>query len=130
MKLTRQKKLNSVVGLTLTHGQLRAFHVVRTKSGVEVAKAASATLTLDLLHPEAELIGREIKNHLEAAGIRERHCVVAVPASWVMSQHLALPELSAEDTDSLLQLEAEKGFPCDPALLQIARSPHQAGGQN
>lgn len=129
MRLNRQKRLNSVVGLSLTHGNLRAFHVVRSKGGIEVAKAAAATLTLDLLHPEAELIGREIKNHLEAAGIRERHCVVAVPASWLMSQHLRVPELSPEDEESLLQLEAEKGFPCAPEDLQIARSRHAIGSQ-
>lgn len=127
MKWKRNRRLNSVVGLTLTHGQLRAVHVTRTKAGVEVAKSASAALSLDLLHPEPELIGREIRNHLEAAGIRERRCVVAVPASWVMSQHTALPELSSQDTDSFLQLEAEKGFPCDPAQLQIARSFHRSG---
>ncbi|MES2696169.1 MAG: hypothetical protein V4773_22040 [Verrucomicrobiota bacterium] len=127
MKWRRTKRLNSVLGLSLSHGQLRAFHVARTKGGVEVVKAASATLTLDLLHPEADLIGREIKNHLEAAGIRERNCVVAVPAGWVMTQHTAVPELSPEDASSLLEMEAEKGFPCDPSQLQIARSPHRAG---
>lgn len=128
MRIRAPKKPSSVVGLALADGNFRAFHVARTKGKVEVVKSATAKLSLDLLHPEAELIGRELKNHLEAAGIRERQCVVAVPASWVMSQHLRLPDaLSAEDAASLLQLEAEKGFPCDPEQLQIARSPHRAG---
>lgn len=127
MKLTRNRRLNSVLGLALSHGQLHAAHVTRGKRGTEVIRTAAATLSLDLLHPETELIGREIRNHLEAAGIRERHCVVALPASWIMSQHVALPELSPEDTSSLLQIEAEKGFPCDPAQLQIARSLHRSG---
>ena len=122
MKLKRQRPLNSVVGLTLTHGQLRACHVVRAKAGIEIAQSAAAPLTLDLLHPEPALVGQEIRNHLAAAGIRERRCVVAVPASWIMSQQSAVPELSPEDLDSLLQIEAEKGFPCDPTQLQLARS--------
>ena len=100
--------------------------MTRAKGGLEVVKAAHAALTLDLLHPEAELIGREIKNHLDAAGIRERHCVVGLPARWVMSQHTQVPEMSAEDTASFLQIEAEKGFPVDPAQLQIARSFQQS----
>jgi hypothetical protein len=33
-----------------------------------------------------------------------------------------VPELAEEDAASLLQLEAEKGFPVDPAQLQIAQS--------
>jgi len=117
-----KKRAQSVLGLSFSDGQLRAFHVTRAKGGLEVVKAASATLTLDLLHPEAELVGREIKNHLDEAGIRERHCVVGLPPRWVMSQHTKVPELGADDTASFLQIEAEKGFPVDPAQLQIARS--------
>ncbi|MEO5958242.1 MAG: hypothetical protein ABIZ49_04690 [Opitutaceae bacterium] len=122
MKPSQKKRSQSVLGLSLANGQLRAFHMTRAKGGAEVVKSARATLSLDILHPEPELIGREIKNHLDAAGIRERHCIVAVPARWVMSQHSKVPELSASDTTSFLQLEAEKGFPVDPAQLQIARS--------
>jgi hypothetical protein len=122
MKWTTKKTAQSVLGLTLIDGQLRACHVTRAKGGVEVVKTASAAMTLDILHPETELVGREIKNHLDQAGIRERHCIVGLPPRWVMSQHTKVPELSAEDTTSFLQLEAEKGFPVDPAQLQIARS--------
>ncbi|MSU23433.1 MAG: hypothetical protein EXS32_06355 [Opitutus sp.] len=122
MKRKTKKRSQSVLGLTVIDGQLRAFHVTRAKGGLEVVKAASAALTLDLLHPEAELVGREIKNHLDAAGIRERHCVVGIPPRWVMSQHTKVPDLSPEDAASFLQIEAEKGFPVDPAQLQITRS--------
>ena len=125
-----KKRPQSVLGLTLIDGQLRAFHVTRAKGGLEVVKAASAALTLDLLHPEAELIGREIKNHLDEAGVRERHCVVGLPPRWVMSQHTKVPALGPEDTASFLQIEAEKGFPVDPAHLQIARSfQHSTAGE-
>ncbi len=126
MKWTAKKRPQSVIGLSIAHGQLCVAHAARAKNAVAILRSKSATLTLDLLHPEADLVGREIKNHLEAAGIRERHCVVALPAYWVMSQHTTLPELSEEDRASLLQIEAEKGFPCDPDELQVARSPHQS----
>ena len=130
MKRKIKKRAHSVLGLTLADGQLRAFHVTRVKGGLEVVKAASAALTLDLLHRETELIGREIKNHLDEAGIRERHCMVGIPARWVMSQHTKVPELSPEDAASFLQIEAEKGFPVDPAQLQIARSfQHSTAGE-
>ena len=99
------------------------------KGGLEVVKSMSAAMTLDLLHREAELVGREIKNHLDAAGIRERHSVVGIPAAWVMSQHTKVPELSPEDMVSFLQIEAEKGFPVDPAQLQIARPFQRSGGE-
>ena len=126
MKRKTKKRAQSVLGLTLTDGQLKAVHVTRAKSGLEVVKAASATLSLDLLPPEVELVGREIKNHLDAAGIRERHCVVGIPGRWVMSQHTQVPDMAPDDTASFLQIEAEKGFPVDPANLQIARSFHRS----
>ncbi len=122
MKWIAKKRLQSVLGLTVTDGQLHAVHVARAKNAIAPLRATSAKLSLDLLHPEAELVGHEIKNHLDAAHIRERHCIVALPANWLMSQHSKIPELSPEDTASLLQIEAEKGFPCDPDELQIARS--------
>ena len=126
MKWISKKRLQSVVGLSIADGQLSLAHVARAKSAVAVLRSSTATLSLDLLHPESELVGREIKNHLEAANIRERHCVVALPPAWIMSQHAKVPELSAEDAASLLQIEAEKGFPCDPDELQIARSAHRS----
>lgn len=127
MKWTPKKRLQSVIGLSVVDGQLWVAQVARAKAAVATLRATRAPLTLDLLHPEAELVGREIKNHLEAANIRERHCVVALPPEWIMSQHSRVPELSPEDTASLLQIEAEKGFPCSPDELQIARSPHRSG---
>lgn len=126
MKWNTRKRLQSVLGLSVADGQLRAAQVARAKSAVAVLKSTTATLSLDLFHPEIELIGHEFKNHLEAARIRERHCVVAIPARWIMSQHTKVPDLSPEDTASLLAIEAEKGFPCDPDELQIARSPHRS----
>src|SRR3954464_8825554 len=122
MKRKTPKRAQSVLGLTLSDGKLCAYHVTRAKAGIEVVKAASADLTLDLLHPEAELIGREIKNHLDAAGVHEKHCVVGIPARWLMTQLTALPEMTAKDPKTFLQLEAKKGFPVDPANLQISRS--------
>lgn len=127
MKWIARKRPTSVVGLAFADGQLRLVHAARAKNAVAVIRTASAPLTLDLLHPEAELVGQEIRNHLESAGIRERQCVVALPPAWLMMQHAAVPDLSPEDLASLLQIEAEKAFPCDPDELQIARSPQRVG---
>lgn len=127
MKWVTKKRLQSVIAISVVHGQLRVAHAARAKNAVAVLHAAGATLTLDLQHPEPELVGQEIKNHLDTCGIRERHCVVALPADWVMTQHTRVPELSPEDTASLLLIEAEKGFPSNPDELQIARSAHRSG---
>lgn len=120
------KRPASVVGLSFAGGVLRLAHVARAKSAVAVLRNSSAPLTLDLLHPEPDLVAQEMRNHLEASGIRERHCVVALPASWFMTTQGTVPDLSPDDLASLLQIEAEKAFPCDPDELQIATSPHRS----
>ncbi|MBI5381668.1 MAG: hypothetical protein HZA31_07195 [Opitutae bacterium] len=125
MKRIGKKRPQSVLGLTLEGGRLRACHVRRVKGRLETGKAIAEPLALDLSRQEPELLGAEIKNLLNAAGLRERRCVAAVPAGWVMSLHTKLPDLPPEDLESFLQLETERGFPCDSAQLQIARSFHR-----
>ena len=125
MKWPAQRRLQSILGLAIVDGQLRAAQVARAKNAIAVLRSTTAPLALDLMHPEPELVGREIKNHLEAAHLRERHCIVALPPAWVMSQHATVPDLSPADTASLLQIEAEKGFPCAPEELQISQSSHR-----
>jgi hypothetical protein len=44
MTLKFKRRLNSVLGLTLSEGQLRAVHVARSKDALEVVKSVSATL--------------------------------------------------------------------------------------
>lgn len=128
MKWLDTKRRSSVLGLTLDGGQLRACHLERSKGGVEVVKNVAVPLALDLLSQEVELIGQEVRNHLDAAGIREKHCVVALPSSWILGMHSKLPELPPEEVAGFLQLEAERCFPCGIEQLQIAKSEQKAGG--
>ena len=55
-----------------------------------------------------------------------------MPLKWVLTAHTELPPLPEADAASLLQLEAERGFPCDVATLWLANSrcPLSAGKQH
>ena len=119
----------SLLALSLAGGRLVAAQIARSKNAVSVVRQVSSPLSLDPLHPEPELVGREIRGLLDAARIKERACIVVLPPEWVMTQQSALPELSSEDTESLLQLEAEKGFPSAPEELHLSRSLARAGGE-
>src|SRR5205823_2016599 len=57
MKFSAKKRLQSVLGLRVTDRQFYAAHAARAKNAVAVLKSTSATLSLDLLHPEPELVG-------------------------------------------------------------------------
>ncbi len=125
MNWTRQQRSNAVLGLTLDNGRLEAVLLRRTNGSVEIRKTVNVPLTLDLMRNEPELVGREIRNLLDTAGIRERRCVVGVPPEWILSLHTPLPELPEEDLQSLIELEGERGFPSSLDQLQLAVSRHR-----
>ena len=127
----KRKPLTSLLGLTLDGSRLEGVVLRRTNGALQKLQSFSVTLTLDPLTAMPELVGREIRNHLDAVGVRERHCVVGLPLKWVLTMHTELPKLSEEDAASLLQLEAERSLPSDPAALRLASSRCTlAGGQH
>jgi hypothetical protein len=129
MNLTRKKSSHAVVGLTLDNGRLEAALLRRSNGTVDVRKFSSTPLTLDLMRNEPELVGREIRNLLDAAGIKERRCVVGLPPEWVLSLHTVLPDLPEEDLSSFLELEAERGFPAGLDQLQRGVSRHRTAAR-
>jgi len=122
IKVKKRKKLASVLGLALDGSKLDGVVLRRTNGAVQKLQSFSAQLTLDPLTAAPELVGREIRNQLDAAGVRERHCVFGVPLKWVLAAQTELPPLPEADLQSLLQLEVEKGFHADAAELQVSNS--------
>jgi hypothetical protein len=119
----RTRKRTTVLGLALDGSRLEGVVLKRTNGALQQLQRFSATLVLDPLTAAPELVGREIRNHLDAAGVRERNCILGLPLKWVLTAHTVLPlNLPEADAASLLQLEAEKGFHADVATLQIADS--------
>jgi len=122
MSFPKRKELSSLLGLALDGSRLDGVVLRRENDSLQIAQTFTATLSLDPLTNDVELVGREILNHLEAAGVPERHCVVAVPLKWALTAYAKLPELPAADADAFLQLEAERGFPCDVTTLRVSTS--------
>jgi hypothetical protein len=118
----KRKRLSSVLGLILDGGKLEGVVLRRTNGALQTLQSFSAPLTLDPLTAAPELVAREIRNQLDAAGVRERTCVVGVPLKWVLTAQTELPPLPEADAASLLQIEAEKGFHGDASELQISKS--------
>jgi hypothetical protein len=123
LNFSKRKKLMTVLGLALDGSRLDGVVLKRTNGSLQKLQSFSATLALDPLTAAPELVGREIRNHLDAAGVRERNCVLGLPLKWVLTAQTELPAgLADADAASLLQLEAEKGFHADAATLQISDS--------
>ncbi len=122
LNFLKPKVPSSLLGLALDGSRLEGVVLRRINGSLQPSQKFTATLSLDPLTGEAELVGREILNHLEAAGVRERRCVVALPLKWTMVAHTKLPVLLEADVAGFLQIEAERGFPTDLAALQVCTS--------
>src|SRR4051812_33051639 len=122
MKLGSRRALSSVLGLSLEGSRLEGAVLRRNNGSLQVQQTFAVTLSLDPLTADAELAGREIKNHLDAAEVRERHCVVSLPLKWALTTHVDIPEMPEEAIAEFLQIEAERGFHADIETLYFATS--------
>ncbi|HEY0455774.1 MAG TPA: hypothetical protein VGE41_05330 [Verrucomicrobiae bacterium] len=118
----RQKRLTTILALSLEGGRLEGALVRRTNGSVSVLKAFNVPLSLDPLTNEPELVGQEIRNLLDKAGVREKACAICVPLNWALTHQTKIPELPEADIESLLTVEAERGFPYDSNSLLISSS--------
>lgn len=127
-KLKPPSRAASVLGLALDGSRLEGVVLRRANGGLETSHPFAVSLSLDPLTNDPELVGREIRNHLDAAGVRERHVAFCLPLKWALATHVEIPELPEADIPSFLGLEAERGFPCDVATLQVATSRSRVPG--
>ena len=118
----KRKAPTTLLGLAFDGARLDGVVLRRLNGELQRLQSFSVALTLDPLTAAPELAGREIRNQLDAAGVRERNCIVGVPLKWVLTTHTELPPLPEVDAASLLQMEAERGFSSDAATLQIGNS--------
>ena len=129
MNLLSKQRPSSVLGLTFDGNRLEGV-VVRRSGSLQAKESVTATLALSPLGGDPLLVGREIRNHLDQAGIREKKCVVCIPSSWVLTLQTQVPELPEADVESFLQLEAERGFTSGHENLFVVNSlAKTAGGE-
>ncbi|MFM7103346.1 MAG: hypothetical protein ACKO3N_19525, partial [Verrucomicrobiota bacterium] len=124
MKFPQQsRKTPSILALSLEGGRVEAVVVRRTNGSVEAGPAVTLELPGEALSGDPAGPARALRAGLDAAGLRERRCVVGLPLDWVFVVATPLPDLSPEDTASLLDLEAERHFPQSMDNLMVARAP-------
>ncbi len=122
IRLLKRQRLHSLLGLSLDGSRLEGVALKRNNGSLQVQQSFSVSLSLDPLTAAPELVGREIRNHLDAAGVRERYCVLGLPLKWALTTQTELPDLPEADVASFLQIEAERGFHSDVATLLVAVS--------
>src|SRR5580692_2181491 len=129
--LFKPKLASSVLGLSLDGNRLEAVVLRRNNGSLQILQTLSVPLALSPLSGDPELVGREIRNHLDQAGIREKRCAVCLPLNWVLTVQTKLPDLPEEDIASFLQLEGERGFTSgfENLYIESSRARASAGEQ-
>ncbi|HEY2082712.1 MAG TPA: hypothetical protein VGI88_07980 [Verrucomicrobiae bacterium] len=125
----KRQRPSTVLSLALDGSRLDGVVLRRTNGSVQLLQSFSATLSLDPLTADAELVGREIRNHLDLAEVRERNCIVCLPLKWAMTTHTEIPDLPEADVPGFLQIEAERGFHSDAESLYFASSRYSVAGK-
>ena len=118
----KRQRLSGVLGLALDGSRLDGVALRRTNGALQIQQTFSVSLSLDPLTNDPELVGREIRNHLDVVGVRERRCIVGLPLKWALTTHIEVPALPEADVPGFLQIEAERGFPCDIDTLHVGTS--------
>jgi hypothetical protein len=121
-KFPTKRTPTTVLGLALDGNRLNGAVVKRSNGSLRVQKTFSATLALNPLNSDPALVGRELHNHLQQAGIKERNCVFCVPLGWALAMQTKVPNIPESDVQSFLDIEAERGFPYAPDSLAIGNS--------
>ena len=70
INFSRRRKLTSLLGLNFDGSRLDGVVLRRTNGSLQLQQSFSATLSLDPLTAAPELVGREIRNQLDAAPAR------------------------------------------------------------
>ena len=112
----------SVLALSLEGRHIAAVVLRRSKGITEVVTRHVGMLPAEVDLGDANATGKALRGHLDGISIRERACVWVLPCSEVLATQTLVPAMDDADIDSLLQLEAEKGFHGDVSSSRVADS--------
>ena len=122
LNVSRRSRPSALVALTLDGGRLEGLVLRRGNGAFAPQNPFSVSLSLDPLTNDPELVGRELRNHLDAAQVRERHCVVGVPLKWALTTHVEVPgEAREEEPEPDGEAEDERCAAVHGAILRTAQ---------
>jgi len=102
--------MRSAVAITIESGRIAVKLVRGDADGTKPAPSLSVPVGGDDVLKDPDKAGQELGAALNGAGIRERDCVVCVPAGWALTASTDLPEVAEEDLRGYLELRAEREF--------------------
>lgn len=122
----KKLKISSILALSLDGDRLRGCVLRRGNGTAEVVASLDVTLSVNPLSQDPELVGREIRQSLDAAGIRERRCALCLPVGWALSTTTQIPSaLPESEWPGFLEMEAERTLSAPPETLVLDSSQYK-----
>ena len=118
-ELKKRLHARSTLAITLESGRLAISMMRYDGDETKVAQSLSLPLGEEEVLKNPEKAGQELAAALSAASIRERRCVVCLPAGWALTASTDLPEVGVEDLRGYLELRAEREFTIPAADLRL-----------
>lgn len=119
-ELQKRFQVRAALAVTIESGRTVVDHVRRDENTSRVLHSFTLPLGAEAVLADPERAGQRLAAELESAGIRERRCVVCIPAGWAMTTSTEVPGVAAEDLRGFLELRAEREFPVPVADLRLA----------
>jgi len=98
----------SVAVITPEDGGVHVVRMRRRGAAYEATGDAHVQLRLSLFGDAVELVSRDLRDRLREQGIQERHWILAVPPSWLVSRSVSFPDVQLGDEREFLWLQAEQ----------------------
>ncbi|MDF3130476.1 hypothetical protein P0Y35_14815 [Kiritimatiellaeota bacterium B1221] len=116
---------SSLLALSIDSHQISAARVIRERNGCRMTKSLTISIPGDSFSADPQPAGIALAAALREAGFKEKHCVVCLPPSWLLTASVPLPDLSDEALSGFLSLRAEQEFPLPPSDLHCAHSVYE-----
>ena len=102
-------KKSSLLCLIIRGSHIQAQLGTRSESGIQIrSKRLSPALRIGV--NESELVGKELKDLLQQAGMARRQAVVVLPSHRFVTLQLSLQNIPEENRDDYVRLQAERAF--------------------
>lgn len=115
----------SIIGIEFERESVKAVAAVKNGVGLKIKKTIDSPIGPDWLLSEPDKLGEEIRNQLNQAGVQDSHCMICLPLQWILKHRIEIPNLSADDLQNYIHLQAERAFPFPLDELSLSTTWYQ-----
>jgi len=120
--LSKRWKTRAALAVTISSQSIGVTLLRRDNGTSRVIKSFVVPVGAETITSDPAAAGAALAEQLEAQGIKERKCVVCVPAGWALTAATDVPAVAADDLRGYLELKAEREFTLPLSELRLSHS--------